>query len=114
MANLEIGTVISGTMRPEDLMPALFEALVYFDEGRAEGWAHYWRDIHFAMCACEGDSDDMFASLDPEKVGYALNDLFDELDKISPEGCYFGSHPGDGSDYGWWPIESYYDDEEEF
>jgi len=34
-----------------------------------------------------------------------LADLIDELDRHSPEGCYFGAHKGDGSDFGWWSIE---------
>ncbi len=35
-----------------------------------------------------------------------LNDtLWEVLLKYSPDGYCFNSHPGDGSDYGYWPIE---------
>ncbi len=34
-----------------------------------------------------------------------LSMLFDVLDYYAPEGYYFGAHPGDGSDFGYWLIE---------
>ncbi|MGI6379205.1 MAG: hypothetical protein ACOX2R_00305 [Anaerolineae bacterium] len=110
----EPGSVISGTMLPEDLMPALLETLYLCDAERAEAWAECWQEIdHRIYNQDEHEDGEMFAGLDPEKISYALNELFDELDEISPRGCYFGAHPGDGSDYGWWPAEDYDDEEEE-
>jgi len=34
-----------------------------------------------------------------------IQSLFDALDQLSPDGQYFGSHPGDGSDFGYWENE---------
>src|SRR5690606_1610377 len=36
---------------------------------------------------------------------FLIADLFDALDAIAPEGSYFGAHPGDGSDFGFWQHE---------
>ena len=81
-----IGTVISGTMRPEDLIPTFLnlteelglsvDTMLQYDT-LPEGYY---------------ESDDAM---------YDLDRLFDALDSVAPEGCYFGAHPGDG-DYGFW------------
>lgn len=40
-----------------------------------------------------------------EQADEDTHELFDILDSIAPEGCYFGSGYGDGSLYGFWPCE---------
>ncbi|UVR34332.1 hypothetical protein NXY10_02670 [Bacteroides fragilis] len=34
-----------------------------------------------------------------------LESLFDTLDSCSSEDYYFGAHPGNGSDYGFWKMD---------
>lgn len=31
--------------------------------------------------------------------------VFDAMNDLAPEGYYFGSHPGNGSDFGFWELE---------
>ena len=40
-----------------------------------------------------------------EQASDDTRELFDILDSIAPEGCYFGAHEGDGSLYGFWPCD---------
>lgn len=97
----EPGTVIHGTMRAQDLMDAFLQALGDLDESEANKLRGSIPE------EAVGNEDDEFW-----KSGAAedlLAELFDALDYHSPDGYYFGAHPGDGSDYGWWPYE---DDEE--
>lgn len=49
---------------------------------------------------------------DTEQVDYDIEALADILELIAPEGCYFGSHWGNGSDFGFWLLEA--DDIDEF
>ena len=34
-----------------------------------------------------------------------MKTFFYKMDELSPEGHYFGSHPGDGSDFGYWEVD---------
>jgi hypothetical protein len=96
------GTVSHGTMRSQDLIPAFLDALAEVDpNGYAQMMsaafgpvpAHVWD---------EGDSSDWW---DSEDAHYLLESLFDALDGAAPEGHYFGAHPGDGSDFGFWQCD---------
>lgn len=77
------GTVSHGTLRPEDLIPKFGEAL---RDLSPRHWRLFVRD----------QSDDMQEN---------VVQLMDLLDLAAPEGYHFGTHEGDGSDFGFWKDE---------
>lgn len=96
-----VGSVSSGTMRPEDLLPVLIDTLeVQSPLHQAD--RRLLREIKQAMRA-----PDYFES---DTVSEDVDALFDALNNYAPEGFYFGAHPGDGADYGFWLSESFAED----
>lgn len=83
------GSVISGTLRPEDTIPAFIDELRRIT-GRVPH-ALYRQ----AQRALKADSDD---AGDHE----VANSLIEALSEHAPPYAYFGSHEGDGSDFGFW------------
>lgn len=80
-------TISHGTMRPEDLIPKFLEVLEELNPKVSES-AKRWNELAIQ-----------------EAQSQFLSELFDLLDQEAPKGFYFGSHPGDGSDYGFWQME---------
>lgn len=103
MREEDTGTVISGTHRPEDLIPALTDQLMAMG-GRSIAHA-FRRNVYSDVYKHLEDYGDLVAFEDQEAVGELVEALFDELAARAPEGTYFGAHPGDSSDYGFWPTE---------
>jgi hypothetical protein len=97
-----VGSVISGTMRKEDLIPDFI-----FELGELE---HESDNLSEIITRFNESDKSYFKSEDSD---FDLEELFDMMDEHSPEGYYFGAHPGDGSDYGFWMFEDYSDNEED-
>lgn len=98
------GTVIAGTLRDEDLIPAFLDALDTIDPEQTKFKAHrsaIRRDVE-RTGYYEEDAGDLAAA--------HLDELFGFLNDFAPEGYYFGAHPGDGSDFGFWENEEEEDD----
>lgn len=94
------GSVIHGTMRTCDLIPAFLAKLKELDPDRTRRLLE-WNP---AMRVAVESGNDLNPWWVTEEASRILNeDLFDALNEHAPEGHYFGSHPGDGSDYGFWP-----------
>lgn len=89
-------SISHGTMRPQDVLPALLGALVERDEDAYEQCKH--------LIPAHASEDDGAAWWTDEAPGH-IDALFDALNDCAPAGLYFGAHPGDGSDYGFWMSE---------
>ena len=99
------GTVSEATMLARDLIPSFMDILALYnkraydeinDSLREYARMDDWRDV----------SDDG-ERWDSQAASYILNDeIWSAMNDIAPTGYYFGAHPGDGADYGYWRVES--------
>ena len=102
------GSISHGTMRPIDLIPTFMNILKKEAPQRAQEILQNYPDLDEALTALEGGVEDEAYFDSEEAVEVLNNEIWDAMQEIAPEGHYFGSHPGDGSDYGYWSS----DDEE--
>lgn len=98
MTHATLGSISHGTMRPEDLIPTFVDELESLDSDKRHA------DLIAEARAIDWDAQEGFNDDDCCEV---LSDLFDALESFAPDYCYFGAHPGDGADYGFWPIEDF-------
>jgi hypothetical protein len=100
----QLGTVSHATMRPQDLIPAFIakiEELKGHIPGDLECGTHleYTNLPNYDQLAVIDDDDDYWES---DAASYDLESLFETLNELAPKFVAFGSHEGDGSDYGFW------------
>ena len=72
MTQFKLGSISTGTLKPEDLAPVFIEEL--FNRG-----------------------------VDAGGVPEDMDELYEALNDVCPPFVYFGAHPGDGADFGFWP-----------
>jgi hypothetical protein len=91
MAQFSIGSISTGTLRPEDLLPAFAREL----------------ERHAPDHALVTAADDILNRLPDDWDGGGASELINEIQDALQEHCppfvTFGSHPGDGADFGYWP-----------
>jgi hypothetical protein len=102
--NYPMGSVSSGTLRPQDLFEAFTTELQALNPKRYEKFVKDHAEA-FAI-----ESYDRMTDSESEELGYAVEALFDILSEFSGPYFYFGSHPGDGADYGFWFSEESFDE----
>ena len=86
-------SISHGTMRSEHLIPEFLGVLKIYAPNKYDAYVKANPEVLDLN------------GLDDETLGYIVEELFDALNDIAPEGTYFGAHPGDGSDYGFWDVE---------
>jgi hypothetical protein len=91
-------TVSEGTLRNEDLAKAFLAVIGAHDQKIKDSILDEWTDVLFGMIDPKTDRD-------YEQEEMLLDHICDVLDAISPEGCVFGSHDGDGACFGFWEAE---------
>lgn len=82
-----------GTMQDVDLIPKLESVL-------DEAGVAYTRPP--AVEKLMADEDALTDAERDEVSWYLAEDLWEAMDDIAPEGCYFGASEGDGADFGFW------------
>jgi hypothetical protein len=100
-----LGSVSSGTLRSADVIPAFMDALDSLkDEMSTSGDASYKDDVRriddkLATIEEHQQADDYYES---DEASFDLDELTDLLSEFAPPYAYFGTHPGDGADFGFW------------
>jgi len=111
MENLiEPGTVSCGTMRNSDLISAFMDKLRDIGENKLHAeykraQAEYLQLMQHLSSKSYLMEDEDHEDWLSEEMHWLVDDIFDALDGYAPENHYFGAHPGDGSDYGYWENE---------
>ena len=91
-----IGSIISGTMRPEDLIPAFCAELEY--QAKRAGIVPAKRRREHLQLVREIEARDNLTD------GRDFEVLFDALGEYSGPYFFFGAHPDDGANYGYWLV----------
>lgn len=95
-------SISHGTHRERHLIPAFLDAVEAYAPDHYEAIMVQPFSFIPEYVTDEGDDSEWW---DSEEAQWKLEQLFDILNEVAPEGCYFGAHPGDGSDFGFWECE---------
>ena len=102
-AKVELGSISTGTLRDEDLLPAFVAEL----ERVGEPGKHVELILRAAKVIKRGFAVgfDWSRVNDADNASFGLaDDLTDALNEYAPPHTYFGTLEGDGADFGFWPT----------
>ena len=104
MPEFQLGSISTGTLRPEDLLPAFIESLTAtggkIPEDLTCGTHLEYTNLPSYSSVGVIDADDAFWQSDDARDD--VDALIDALEARCPPFVYFGSLPGDGADFGFW------------
>jgi hypothetical protein len=104
MKYASLGSISSGTLRTEDLLPAFADALEDLVNANGGFWAN--RNLLIAEArAVDPQSDD---------ADELVQELQDALQEFAPPYCYFGAHEGDGADFGFWVVSDLFENTRQY
>ena len=105
----QLGSISSGTLRNQDLIPAMLNTLdTLVDKDTLESTykklgclelVEYWNG-HSGDVVCTDEDSDYWQSDD---ASYDYDVLADALNECCPAYVHFGTNEGDGADFGFWP-----------
>lgn len=96
MKTADFGSIISGTINPDDTVPVFAEELRRLRGTLPKAFYNRIRAL-----GSTGDDTHYDDALE------LANDLIDALNEFAPAYGYFGSHPDDGADFGFWLSENW-------
>ena len=106
MAQFQLGSISTGTLRPEDLIPAftytlgalahnpIFNLSQFKSKAMADTWQNAINIIN--------SSNRRPIAYDHPEIHELIDELQDALQEYCPPFVYFGTLEGDGADFGFW------------
>ena len=88
---IEFGSVSTGTLRNEDLLPAFADVLADLGDDSA------------SRVLAEIEAIETADNWNGETACWLLEEIIEVLQDYAPEFAYFGAIDGDGADFGFWP-----------
>jgi hypothetical protein len=103
----QLGSVLTGTLRTEDLLPIITYTIAELTHDHRSNTSHFNSE---AVAEAYDDAIAFMSQPDWSSVPACnyngvewINIMAQALNELCPPFVYFGSRPGDGADFGFWP-----------